>query len=176
MRLRCRKVRQAKAKRNQPREFEHKMVMAWNYFQGAESDWRFWIGHKVDRKKAIQHIEIGKAEMITRRGEDGVIRQMGIRYTSPLQEEKPSPTCLTLATMRAVSGEYQGYEKPTRGEIEEMIRFLVWPLVSDSRNRATVGPRMTAEQRAAGECLLGVHGFEMQKAVERAVKMSGCAM
>jgi hypothetical protein len=79
---------------------------------------------------------------------DGTLQVVGYRATQPVRRERPSPAALTPDTMMAVTNDGPLSEL-TPWERNEILRFRVWPLISDTKARIT-RPRMTeTEERLA---------------------------
>jgi len=141
-------------------------LVAMYYAHQDSATWADWHYRTLSEAKAEELEREGKATRIFRMHE-GQGRCVGFRMTEIMRSHSPSPTTLTMATMIAVGNACKGY-RPTRGEINHIIKFRVWPLMGDSRAVA-VRPRLSLEETLQAERLLGIHG---QAAANDALKQA----
>jgi hypothetical protein len=120
----------------------NRMVAHFAYMQSA-SKWQEWTFRTISLRQAEIKEAAGEVERVTREV-DGVVQVVGFRELQATVSGRPTPTTLTLATLNAVSNQDGKLE---RFEERQVIKFIVWPLVGDTKAVA-VRPRMTELERA----------------------------
>ena len=119
------------------------LVCLFGYLQDS-GHWDCWNYRSVSLRKARELEAEGKATVVVRKTNDG-IQVVGFRMLVPMRLERPSPTTLTMATSRAVSGEYHGGrngDRPTTREFDHLVKFTCWPQIGDTK-AAAVRPRQS---------------------------------
>ena len=151
------------------------LVCLFGYLQDS-GHWDGWNYRSVSLRKARELEAEGKANPVVRKTDAGV-QIVGYKMLVPMRLERPSPTTLTMATSRAVSGEYHGGrsgDRPTAREFDHLVKFTCWPLVGDSKAVA-VRPRQTEQERQLALDLVGANGTDAQKAAERMIERGALA-
>lgn len=131
---------------------ETRMVALFGFFQSSPK-WREWTFRTVSLKKAETMAKQGEVVPVLR-WHDGAVRAVGYIATKPVRLDRPSPTTLTFATMRAVGNQDAGADL-TANERREIDKFRVWPLIGDTKAVA-VRPRMTDDERKFAMKLLNL--------------------
>jgi hypothetical protein len=121
-------------------------VRLYSYSQ-TTPEWREWAFISEPLGKVLRMVEAGEASPV-RRVVAGIEQCVGFQRTTQ-DALKRSPCTLTRSTLFAVSG-----EKPNRMEV---VKFLVWPLIGDTR-ATCVRPRISDVERREAERLLGTGG------------------
>jgi hypothetical protein len=126
----------------------NRMVAHYVYGQ-ISSKWRDWTFRTISLRQAEIKEAAGEVERVMREV-DGVVQCVGFLAKNATIQSNPTPATLTLATLNAVSNR-DG--RLTRGEELQVIRFLAWPMIGDTR-ATCVRPPMTATERRYAEKVL----------------------
>jgi hypothetical protein len=128
----------------------NRMVQHFAYVQCSEH-WKDWAFRTISLRQAEILVIDGEAERVTRLV-DGEVQVVGYRALNPTRWERPSPTTLTLSTMIAV-GKRAQHCLLKRHEEREIMRFIVWPLIGDTKATCVRPPMTTMERRCAESVL-----------------------
>jgi hypothetical protein len=128
------------------------------------ANWREWTFYTISLRKAKELERDKEVERITRLV-DGAVLCVGYRSLEPEAMVDPTAATLTLATTNAVA-KRAGLEhakqnrldicdrdRLTRREQRQVEKFLVWPLIGDTKAVA-VRPRMYPQERRMAEAVL----------------------
>ena len=129
-------------------------VILFGYMQDSP-DWRSWLAsqrfRRVTLRKALQMVEAGEAEVLTRQTDHGV--EEFYKETHAVRAGSPTPATLTLSTMEAVRRRACGL-RMGHNHREQVFKFDVWPEIGDHRAVA-VRPRTTEAERQHIAKLIG---------------------
>jgi hypothetical protein len=122
----------------------NQMVAVFAYIQ-ASPNWLEWGFRTISLRQAEIKQAAGEVERVTRMV-DGMVQTVGFREKSPTRSGNPTPTTLTEATLNAVSNRDGRLE---RNERMEVIKFIVWPLIGDTKAVCVRPPMTVADRRYA---------------------------
>ena len=151
------------------------LVCLFGYLQDS-GHWDGWNYRSVSLRKARELEAEGKASPVVRKTAEGV-QIVGYKMNQPMRLEHPSPTTLTMATSRAVSGEYHGGregDRPTAREFDHLVKFTCWPAIGDTKAVA-VRPRQSERDARLSADLLGVNGAAAREAAEKMIERGALA-
>jgi hypothetical protein len=111
--------------------------------------WQEWTFRTISLRQALIMEAAGEVDRITREV-DGAVQIVGFLAKNPSIPGNPTPATLTLATLNAVSNR-DG--RLTRGEELQVIKFLAWPMIGDTK-AVCVRPPMTVAERRYAENVL----------------------
>ena len=123
----------------QPRKLDQPVALA--AYAQASPDWHEWMVRSVSLRTALEMVDAGEAEAVTRKTDNGLVTIY--RETKPTRASKSSPATLTFATMLAVAKRRDERLRPD--EMAHVAKFLVWPFIGDTRAVA-VRPRVTERE------------------------------
>jgi hypothetical protein len=128
----------------------NRMVAHFAYNQ-ISGKWREWTFRTISLREAEKLEAAGEVKRVTREV-DGVLQVIGFASLEATVSGRPTPTTLTKKTLDAVSNQ-DG--RLTRREEIEVIKFIVWPLIGDTK-AVCVRPPMTPIERHFAEKVLAV--------------------
>ncbi len=137
----------------------NQMVAHFAYIQGSVK-WQEWSFRTISLRQAEIKEAAGEVERVTRMI-DGMVRTVGFREKSPTRCGDPTAATLTESTLKAVSKAalHLKDDRLTHHEEMEIVKFIVWPLIGDTK-AVCVRPPMTTLERRHAEKVLAAGRFQ----------------
>jgi hypothetical protein len=115
-------------------------------------DWHNWRFRSVALRVALRMVADGEAEQLALATENGSITCFRAIKRVGVDQLRRSPATLTFATMTAV-GNATSSESLSSAERAHVAKFLVWPLIGDTKAVA-VRPRISDRDRRQAERMM----------------------